>query len=78
MQPFNDLSDEIIDSGRSSSELGWFWANHLYKLWDILLGDLTESIQSLHASEEALFWWIAVKILQESHRQLHGHIIKYL
>jgi hypothetical protein len=77
-QSFSDLSNEIIDSSRSSSELSWFWANHLYKLWDILLWDLTETIQSLHASEETLFWWIAVEILQESHCQLHSYIIKYL
>ena len=78
MQSFTDLSNKIINSSRGSSELSWLWTNHLYELWDILLWYLTEAIQGFHASEEVLFWWIAVEILQQCHCQLHSYIIEYL
>lgn len=77
-QSFTDLSNKIINSSRGSSEFSRLWTNHLYELWDILLWYLTETIQSFHASEEVLFWWIAVEILQQCHCQLHSYIIEYL
>jgi hypothetical protein len=73
-----DLGDELVDSAGGALEFAGLGADHLHELGHVLGRDLAESLQRLHAPVQVLLGWVAVEILQQSHRQLHSHVVEHL
>lgn len=73
-----DGVDHLVDPGTGALEGGRAGANHLYELRHVLPRNLAELAEGLEAAEQVLFPGNCGQVLQDSHGQLHGNVVKHL